>query len=314
MDLTVVVPTRNRPVLLGRMLQSLEKAQPPDLRWEVVVVDNNSDPRQRELNLEVVGSAKLCLRHFLELVPGQSAALNRGIGESRGNVVAFLDDDITVHEDYLVGIQETIGTFSSNVFGGRVLPAWLNPPPDWVTGGQPLRTSRGPIVVHDYGDRPCPYDDEMRLPVGCNFFCRRRLFERYGLFDVRLGPGARRGILGGGETDLLRRFRAAGETIVYSPLVVVNHPVVPERMTKRYFRYRFFCAGRSVPYLATQLFPSVFGVPRYLCRLLGATAGRGLLALASGQSRRAFDLQLEVCEVLGAMYEYRRVWRGRVDH
>ena len=45
MDLTIIFPTHNRPDLLAQLLRSLEVAKPCDLEWELVVVDNNSQPR-----------------------------------------------------------------------------------------------------------------------------------------------------------------------------------------------------------------------------------------------------------------------------
>ena len=109
--------------------------------------------------------------------------------------------------------------------------AWPSPPPAWVAGGKPLQTSRGGVIVHDYGDEPRPYTAEMRMPIGCNFACRRSLFKAVGLFNIYLGPqpGAQ---IAGEETDMLRRFQAHGETVFYAPFIRVFHPVDPARLTK----------------------------------------------------------------------------------
>ena len=307
MDLSVIIPSHNEPELIARLLRSLQEACPPKLGWEVLVVDNNSSSDVIPTLREIVGSFSLPLRHLSEPMTGKSRAVNLGIREARGKFTAFLDHDVVAHPGYLVGIEESIARFPHKVFGGRVLPVWPSPPPKWVTGGQPLRTSRGPIVAHDYGDSPRPYDGNMRLPVGCNFFCQRALFEQYGLFDVRLGPGSGKGHMGGEEIQLLSRFRAGGERIFYTPVVAVDHPVEPERMTKAFFRYRVFCAGRSSPYIVQKTFPSLFGIPRFLYRRLATTVLRNLAALVSFNSIKIFDRQLDLCEIFGVMYEYRRL-------
>jgi hypothetical protein len=121
-----------------------------------------------------------------------------------------------------------------------------------------------------------------------------------------LGPGAGPGILGGGETDLLRRFRAGGARLIYTPWIAVNHPVTPERMTKKYFRFRYFCAGRSVPYTTKKEFPSIVGIPRYLLRELAGASTRAVAAWVSRRSVVAFDHGLHACMVVGSMYEYAR--------
>jgi glucosyl-dolichyl phosphate glucuronosyltransferase len=305
MDLSIVIPTRNRPTDLVKMLQSLSSAEKSDLSFEVLVVDNNSDEPSAKQNREVVGGVNLPARYLQESTPGQSAALNKGIALARGSIIAFLDDDIVIHSNYFRGVKKSL-ELAADVFGGRVFATWPFSPPAWITPDGRLETSRGPIVAHDYGDAPKPYDPSMKLPVGCNFFCRRELFQRYGVFDVRLGPGAGPGILGGGETDLLRRFRAGGARMTYTPWVVVDHPVTPERMTKKYFRFRYFCAGRSVPYTVRKAYPTIAGIPRYLFRDLATTGAKAAMAACAGRSTAAFDHQLHLCMVFGSMYEYAR--------
>src|SRR5262249_1747544 len=140
-----------------------------------------------------------------------------------------------------------------------------------------------------------------------NFFCRRSLFERHGLFDTRLGVGAGPGIMGGQETDLLRRFQTAGETIVYTPLVVVTHPVDPSRMTKSHFRRRLFSAGPIEPHTSRVTVPSYGGIPRFLFRRLATTTLAAVRALMRARRLEFFDRELDLCEILGAMYEFRRL-------
>ncbi len=310
MDLSIVVPTHSRPDHLARLLGSLEAATAPGLSWEVIVIENAVSFGVAPALARALDRPALPLRRFAEPAQGKSRALNLGVRRARGEFVAFLDDDVIARPDYLAGVRETIRTLPHSVYGGRVRAVWPAPPPDWVTGGGPVTISRGPIVAHDHGDHARAYDAGMALPIGCNFFCRLDLFARCGLFDVRLGPGSGKGHMGGEETDLLHRFQAAGETIFYAPRVAVDHPVDPERMTKRYFRFRHFCAGRAAPYLVSARFPSILGVPRFLYRRLARAAGRAALLRAAGRRLPAFDRELEVCELLGAMYEYRRVSRG----
>jgi glycosyltransferase involved in cell wall biosynthesis len=310
-DLTIIVPTHNRPDLLAQLLRSLEVAKPAAVKWELLVVDNNSALRfVPELEALVTGSP-LSARLLHEPRPGKSRALNTAIRAARGEFLAFLDDDVTVHAGYLVGLQAAIRRGTHNVFGGRVLPAWPYEPPDWITGGKPLTISRGPIVAHDYGDTSREYDGSMRRPIGCNFFCRQSLFERLGYFDEHLGPGAGPGLMGGEESVLLKGFQVAGERILYVPEVTVEHPVDPARMTRKYFRYRLFTSGRSGPYIAKRSFPTVFGVPRFLFRRLAGAVIRTAYAWVRGDRRGAFDHELEVCRFSGAIYEFRRVHRVR---
>jgi glycosyltransferase involved in cell wall biosynthesis len=305
MDLSIIIPTRNRPEDLAKMLQSLSSAEKADMAFEVLVVDNNSQEALAKQNRDIVNRAELPVRYVEERIPGKSAALNSGVNLARGEMIAFLDDDVVIHRDYFQGVKKSLN-LTADVLGGRVFATWPHTPPKWISRSGHLRNSWGPIVAHDYGDRPMAYNDAMRLPIGCNVLCKRELFERYGRFDVRLGPGASPGILGGEETDLLKRFRAAGARLIYTPWIAVDHPVTSERMTKKYFRFRYFCAGRSIPYTTKKEFPSIVGIPRYLFRELAVSSVKSATALVSRQPVAAFDHKLHACMVLGSIYEYAR--------
>ncbi|HXH83274.1 MAG TPA: glycosyltransferase family 2 protein, partial [Candidatus Tectomicrobia bacterium] len=304
MDLSVVIPTHDRPDLLRRTLGSLRAAKPCGLAWEVLVVLNSTPPRLRRAYEDVLREGPAGVRGVDEPVQGKCRALNTGIRAARGHAVAFLDDDVIAHDGYLVGIEEALREDGYRIFGGRVLPVWTAPPPRWAIGDAPLTTSRGPIVAHDHGDTPRPYVPGMYRPVGCNFFCHRALFDQHGYFDLRLGPGSGKGHMGGEESQLLRRFQERGERILYVPRVAVDHPVDPARVTKRYFRYRMFCSGRSAPYLTTRTYVTLFDVPRHLYVKALTALGRSLAATLRGRSVEAFERQLDLCRYVGAAYEY----------
>ena len=89
MDATVVVPTRNRPGSLRRTLRALA-AQSTDRSWELVVVDDGSDPPvPRELSGAPPG-----WRLIRGDGDGPARARNLGWREARGRVVLFTDDDV----------------------------------------------------------------------------------------------------------------------------------------------------------------------------------------------------------------------------
>src|SRR5215212_1006346 len=85
---TVVVPTRNRPLELTRLLRTL-RAQRTERRFEVVIVDDGSDPPvapgafDGDLSVRVVRCAGA----------GPAAARNAGTAASRGGYLLFTDDD-----------------------------------------------------------------------------------------------------------------------------------------------------------------------------------------------------------------------------
>ena len=82
---SAIIPTRNRPELLARALQTALAQDYPHI--EVIVVDDASSP-PAELPS---GTHARLLR--MDTAGGAGAARNAGVESARGDLVAFLDDD-----------------------------------------------------------------------------------------------------------------------------------------------------------------------------------------------------------------------------
>jgi GT2 family glycosyltransferase len=99
-----------------------------------------------------------------------------------------------------------------------------------------LREYNIPIV--DHGDASC----EVRGFTGTNISLKREVFEKAGLFDTRLGPGAS----GFSEdTEYSRRVRENGFKIGYAPKAIIYHELNPERYGSSYNRIVQYRKGVS---------------------------------------------------------------------
>src|SRR5215471_7732195 len=102
MNITVILCTYNRCKSLAKALASTAALKLPDsIEWEVLVVDNNSRDQTCEVVREFITRYPGRFRYFFEPQPGKSYALNSGIREARGTVLAFIDDDVTVEPSWL---------------------------------------------------------------------------------------------------------------------------------------------------------------------------------------------------------------------
>src|SRR5690606_35023009 len=69
--------------------------------YEVILVNNNSPDQTEKLCIEFKKNhPKLSLNYVNEFNQGHTWARNRGIIESRGEIISFLDDDAFVYDDY----------------------------------------------------------------------------------------------------------------------------------------------------------------------------------------------------------------------
>src|SRR6516162_11213107 len=93
-DVSVIICTYNRQHLLKAALKSILSQQADGLRYEVVVVDNNSTDDTRQVIETFMGRGATNLRYLFEGRQGLSYARNAGVAVSRSPIVAFTDDDV----------------------------------------------------------------------------------------------------------------------------------------------------------------------------------------------------------------------------
>jgi glycosyltransferase involved in cell wall biosynthesis len=267
-------------------------------------VDNNSTDQTRKVVADFCRSFPGRFRYVLELQQGVSYARNAGVRESRGDVLAFVDDDVTVSPEWLWNL--TAGLYSGEWAGagGRILPQWTCSPPSWI----PLQERHGlaPLAAFDLGVRAGPL---IEPPFGANMAFRKEIFGRYGGFRTDLGRCADN-LISNEDTEFGRRLLTAGEQLRYEPSAVIYHPV-PENRLKRYYFLKFwFNKGRSdimefgVPNDARWY---VAGVPVYLFRRLARWAGQGLLTL---KTSKQFSTNLSLSIIAGQIFECYRMSRG----
>src|SRR5688572_3945090 len=126
-DVSVIVCTRNRAGRLRVLLESAcGLAVPPDLAWELLVIDNGSGDDTAAVASAFSG--RLPLRHVREPVIGLCAARNRGVAEARGRYLCWADDDVRLDPCWLAAYAEAFARHpDAAIFGGRILPE-LEPP------------------------------------------------------------------------------------------------------------------------------------------------------------------------------------------
>jgi len=157
--------------------------------------------------------------------------------------------------------ERTFDAFQCAGVGGRIIPVWQQPKPDWLEMDE-----QQAIVHYEHGNEAQVLRDHP--PMGANCAYRKDRFVKYGTFRLDLGvSGENRGITCE-DTEFATRLLRAGEKIVYAPDAIIYHPVDPRRATKAYFRKWYYNDGRSM----ARAFPPppdivrYFGIPRWSLR------------------------------------------------
>ena len=219
-SLTVAICTKDRPENLSRCLTSLLKLRSDSNYFEVLVVDNApSDNRTKELV-----AALPDLNYVCEPKAGLDFARNRAIQEASGEILAYLDDDVTVDHQWLNGLNKAIALYpDAAAFTGLVLPYELE------TQAQILFEQRGGFrrgfETIRYGETltgnplyPC---GSGIFGAGCNMAFKREVLLKLGGFDEALDTGAP--LPGGGDLDIFYRVIRGGYSLVYEPQYLIYH-------------------------------------------------------------------------------------------
>jgi glycosyltransferase involved in cell wall biosynthesis len=242
MNITVILCTYNRARSLSKALESVaSSALPISIDWEVLVVDNNSSDETRELVEDFCRRYPGRFRYLLEPHQGKSYALNSGIREAQGDVLAFMDDDATVDPAWLGNLTDGLLNGEWAGAGGRIVLQWPASLPGWLEVEGPL--ARHPFPGFDQGHEA---KQLIGPPFGANMAFRKEMFEKHGVFRTDLGPSPNREVPCPNEdTEFGRRLIAAGERLRYEPSAVVYHPVPESRINKEYFLEWHFDSGRA---------------------------------------------------------------------
>ncbi len=303
MQVSVVIGTYNRAHLLEGALEALASQEVPDsLKWEIVVVDNNSSDTTAQVVTAFSKTAAIPVRYVLEPQQGLSHARNRGTREARGSIIAFTDDDVLPAPDWIAQVAAAIDRWNAHGVGGRILPRWEGLPPRWLIDNRHLLNR---IAVMDFeASRLLALPLEAPPQVwGANMAFRRELFERIGEFDPRRGIVGKT-LIRGEDTDLINRALERGLTIAYDPALTVFHRIGPDRMRKAYFRKMTFDDAQAAARIE-----AVFGGRSFLGAPLWAyraafTNLRKWVGLVLLRRRGAFDQQLAWWSSAGRLSGY----------
>ena len=276
-DISVIISTYNRGERLGKTLDALENLKTSDgMTHEIILVDNASTDGTRELIDSFAKRYPDIWRYYCEPRKGKCNAVNFGISRARGKILAFTDHDVAVHERWLDSLWNPVESTPDVLAGqGRLrLEKDIERLPPWVDPDELLFCTH-----YDPGTTP-HYTDTL---IGANMAFRRRAFEKYGLFDPRLGPGAS----GSGEdTEFCMRLIDAGEKIYYQPEALIYHEYDEERFTWEYWCQRQKQSAQSWAIIDVELRHKKVSPVEYRKKLLRYRVKRFLYALTGNRRKR----------------------------
>ena len=203
---TVIVPVYNESCGIKKALEALVVQSFPRDKYEIVAVDNGSTDETPQIvarmSKQYPGLIKLV---FERQTQGSYAARNQGIQAAKGDILAFTDADCVPTPDWLKSGVASLQEEGATCGGGRIEFTFRSGRPniyEYLDSAQKLKQQT--------------YVECSGFAATANFFARREVFSRYGLFMEEL--------ISGGDYEFGRRLTTHGEKLIYIENAVVFHP------------------------------------------------------------------------------------------
>ena len=237
---SVVINTYNRGPHLERCLRGLQRQTYAN--FEVVVVNGPSTDNTQEILKKFEGK----IRGVQTVSRVLSVSRNEGIAASRGELVAFTDDDALPQPDWLTNL---VPAFDDPMVGGA--------------GGLVYRMNNGYIefrngIIDRLGmvkwDNPRPgkhWNWEggfLNTVSGNNCIFRRSALEKIGGFDERIEYYH-------DEADVVLRLRLAGYRTMHRPEAVVYHEAARSHNRSNPYLLNWFAITKNTVYVPLKTSP-----------------------------------------------------------
>ena len=218
-SVTIVIPTYNRPGPLIDCIRSIVEGR--RLPSEIIVVGREGDAETVEVlaQTQEICTSKTTLRVGWVTQPGHLPPVQKGLELAASELVAFLDDDVTVTPEWLGQLLSPFGDANVGVVGGRV-----------ITPAAPAPRLKGkPGCTSWYGrhwGNVASLEGESAIEVQgvmeCNWAWRRSV-----LTSLKFDPVLNFDDASMYGFELCLQAKGAGWRVIYQPRAVVHHHAAP---------------------------------------------------------------------------------------
>ena len=239
-QLSVLIPSHNpRRELLNVVMGALRQQTLNPQQWELLLIDNASNPALTSDWVDWHPRGRL----ISEPILGLTQARLRGIDETRGEVLVWVDDDNVLDRGYLRAALEAFQDHPElGAAGGPSVACYAEPPPPWFEEGLV------PLGCRDHGDKAVfmnwhgktpHYPPE--APIGAGLVIRRSAIQSWAEQverDGRRQAFGRRGraLSSGEDNDINLTLLASGWEIAYLPQLRLSHHIPAARLQEAYQR------------------------------------------------------------------------------
>lgn len=219
MNISIILPVYND-YRVEKCIRSIEACDYPLDRYEIIVVNNNSDAEFTSWLKDII-KASGHLKYVFESKQGSYAARNAGISVAKGIVLAFTDSDCVVNSDWLKRIA---GILNDNEIDGVM---------GFSAGDNDNVIAEYEQAMYEQVVAAFAHEDKLQRIDTRNCAFKTQVYKTIGGFQSELQYG--------GDMEYGARAHEAGFHFIFSPSVQVTHhnpthlaSLVRKRITQNY--------------------------------------------------------------------------------
>lgn len=229
--ISVCICTYKRPDLLRQLLVKLQNQQTEGLfEYSIVVVDNDSVESARQTIESIMRQTRISLKYYVQPEQNISLARNMTVLHATGRYVAFIDDDESPADEWLLRMYLALLKYGADGVFGPVEPVFSVEPPQWMVEAglfdRPSYAKTGSVI-------------NWRQTGMGNVLVRRSVLD-----EVR-GPFQREFGSGGEDVDFFRRATGMGKVFVWCGEATVFETVPAERIRLFFQLKRALLRGKA---------------------------------------------------------------------
>lgn len=213
-SISVIIPTYNREEVLCETLRGLFELE--SMPKEILVIDQTLEHTQAvHAYLEEAHNAGRIF-WLRTCVPSLPRARNLGVQKATGDIVLFLDDDVTVPADLLARHLELLENRDYAAVCGQVYQ------PKHYVAGMEENFDMKSLSSFNFNCLPNKIREGVQMLRGCHFSVRREVYLSLEGFDEAFVGAAN-----GEESDFANRLTKVGKRIVFDPDCFIVHWKIP---------------------------------------------------------------------------------------
>ncbi|MEH2289917.1 hormogonium polysaccharide biosynthesis glycosyltransferase HpsE [Nostoc sp.] len=232
-NFTVAICTYNGEKRLPEVLELLRtQVNIQSLRWEVIVIDNNSKDNTAKIVQEYQENWSVAnpLIYCFEPQQGAAFARKRAIHESHAELIGFLDDDNLPALDWVAAAYAFAQEYpKAGAYGSQIHPNFEVKPPENFHRIAPF------LAITERGSQPLLYEPRKKLlPPSAGVVVRKQAWLESVPVACVLTGRVIGNMLTSEDLEVLSYIQKAGWEIWYTPTMQVHHKIPSWRLQRDY--------------------------------------------------------------------------------